>query len=134
MNGWIGVDLDGTLALYNGWVGPTHIGEPIEPMVDLVKRALVQGQEVRIFTARCWPVLIARPGEKVFPHLHVEGLEMERRLQEAVAAIHHIQLWCKEHIGQELTITCVKDYGMHALYDDRAWHVVPNTGKVVWHG
>lgn len=27
--GWIGVDLDGTLAHYSGWSDPDHIGEPI---------------------------------------------------------------------------------------------------------
>lgn len=26
-SGWIGVDLDGTLAGYDGWVGPEHIGK-----------------------------------------------------------------------------------------------------------
>lgn len=134
MSGWIGVDLDGTLARYDGWKGAGHIGEPIAPIVDLVKRALEKGDEVRIFTARCWPILIARPGDKEFPHMPVEGLDMERRLQEALNAIWLTQLWCKEHIGQELTITCVKDFQMVALYDDRAWHVVPNTGRVVRHG
>jgi hypothetical protein len=29
--GWIGVDLDGTLAHYDGWKGIDHIGEPIKP-------------------------------------------------------------------------------------------------------
>lgn len=35
--GWIGVDLDGTLAVYKGWNGPEHIGEPIPIMIDRVK-------------------------------------------------------------------------------------------------
>lgn len=26
--GWIGVDLDGTLAEYHGWKGAEHIGQP----------------------------------------------------------------------------------------------------------
>jgi len=26
--GWVGVDLDGTLAHYDGWKGADHIGEP----------------------------------------------------------------------------------------------------------
>jgi hypothetical protein len=34
MNGWIGVDLDGTLAFYDEWIGPEHIGAPIPGMVD----------------------------------------------------------------------------------------------------
>ena len=40
MNGWIGVDLDGTLAHYEGWQGETHIGAPISAMVERVKRWL----------------------------------------------------------------------------------------------
>ena len=40
--GWIGVDLDGTLAEYLGWQGMGHIGEPIAPMVERVKAWLAQ--------------------------------------------------------------------------------------------
>jgi hypothetical protein len=29
MSGWVGVDLDGRLARYDGWQGASHIGEPI---------------------------------------------------------------------------------------------------------
>ena len=35
--GWIGVDLDGTLAMYDQWAGAGHIGEPIPLMVERVK-------------------------------------------------------------------------------------------------
>ncbi len=28
-SGWIGVDFDGTLATYDGWKGPSVLGEPI---------------------------------------------------------------------------------------------------------
>lgn len=38
-NGWIGVDLDGTLAHYDHWRGETHIGPPIAPMVDRWRQA-----------------------------------------------------------------------------------------------
>ena len=51
--GWIGVDLDGTLAHYDGeHHGDEHIGEPIEPMVRQVRKWLNEGRDVRIFTAR----------------------------------------------------------------------------------
>ena len=50
--GWIGVDLDGTLAHYTHWVGPLHIGSPIPAMVSRVKLYRIQGQDIRIFTAR----------------------------------------------------------------------------------
>ncbi len=52
MNGWIGVDLDGTLAQYDGWKGPDNIGDPIPLMVGRVKEWLEAGHEVRVFTAR----------------------------------------------------------------------------------
>ena len=30
---WVGFDLDGTLAKYDGWKGIDHIGEPVESVV-----------------------------------------------------------------------------------------------------
>ena len=103
--GWIGVDLDGTLAHYDNWIGPEHIGEPIAPMVDRVRAWLGQGIEVRIFTARAW-------------HADAETVEA-------------IEAWCVKHIGLKLPVTCVKDYGMVQLWDDRAVQVIPNTGIAV---
>ncbi|MGD0238350.1 MAG: hypothetical protein ABSC55_27925 [Syntrophorhabdales bacterium] len=49
---WIGVDLDGTLAEYHGWIGIHHIGKAITPMVERVKRWIGEGKKVKIFTAR----------------------------------------------------------------------------------
>jgi hypothetical protein len=46
--GWIGVDLDGTLAQYGEFKGRDHIGEPIAPMLDKVKKELARGKEVRM--------------------------------------------------------------------------------------
>lgn len=109
MTGWIGVDLDGTLALYNGWVDATHIGEPIYPMLGRVKVWLAMGYDVRIFTARVYP----------------GGIDDQRDISAVTKAI---QDWCSKHIGQVLPITCTKDYGMVELWDDRAVQVIPNTG------
>jgi hypothetical protein len=50
--GWIGVDLDGTLAHYSEWKGPDSIGEPVPLMLARVKEWLAKGLEVRIVTAR----------------------------------------------------------------------------------
>lgn len=50
--GWVGVDLDGTLAHYDEFRGDDHVGEPIEPMVRRVRKMLDEGKDVRIFTAR----------------------------------------------------------------------------------
>ena len=90
MNDWIAVDLDGTLAHYDGWIHHTVIGEPLQPMVDLVKKFLAAGIEVKIFTARVseWP-----PTNPLY--------------QEAVQAI---EAWCLKYIGQTLAVTASKDF------------------------
>lgn len=95
---WIGVDFDGTLATYDHYRGDDHVGNPVEPMVRLVRKFLHDGVEVRLFTAR-----------KPHPVL---------------------RKWMKEHLGQILPITNVKDPGMIAIYDDRAINVQRNTGKL----
>ena len=53
--GWYGFDLDGTLAKYDGWKGIDHIGEPVKPMVELIKRMHDEGKVVKIMTARVAP-------------------------------------------------------------------------------
>ena len=111
--GWIGVDLDGTLAHYESFIGPEHIGAPIPAMVERVQRWLADGYEVRIFTAR------------------VSHDETMPRIRDAAAAMKAIRLWCREHIGVELRVTNVKDYAMIELWDDRAVQVSPNTGEPV---
>jgi hypothetical protein len=50
--GWIGVDLDGTMAHYDEFMGDDHVGEPIQPMIERVRQWLDEGKDVRIFTAR----------------------------------------------------------------------------------
>lgn len=100
--GWIGVDLDGTLAFYDGWKGVEHIGEPVPLMLERVKNWIAEGREVRIFTARA----------------------MQK------SSIPYILDWCKLHIGVELRVTNVKDFRMTELWDDRAVGVVHNTGLV----
>lgn len=105
--GWIGVDLDGTLARYvsGDFKGVDTIGEPIPAMVERVKQWLADGRDVRIFTAR-----VANHGE---------------------AAIAPIRRWCREHLGRELPVTNVKDHQMWELYDDRAVQVEANTGRLL---
>jgi len=51
-DGWIGVDLDGTLAHWDGFKGEDHVGKPVEPMVKRVRQWLREGRDVRLFTAR----------------------------------------------------------------------------------
>src|SRR5215203_2623044 len=121
-NGWIGVDLDGTLAFYDEWRGPLHIGDPIPKMLERVKRWLQDGREVRIFTAR---VQRQTPGVSPATHGPNEPSPDLTRVEEA------IRQWCKEHIGCVLPITCCKDYGMIELWDDRCVQVIPNTGRTI---
>jgi hypothetical protein len=99
-NGWIGVDLDGTLAHYDVWRGEDHIGAPIPAMVDRVKQWLEEGLNVRIFTAR-----------------------VGAHQREVIAA------WCRKHLGRELPVTATKDFSMIALWDDRCVQVETNTGR-----
>jgi hypothetical protein len=101
--GWIGVDLDGTLAHYDGWKGPEHIGEPVPLMLARVKIWLSEGRDVRLFTARA-----TQAGQ-----------------------IPPIQRWCMRHLGQVIGITYKKDFEMEVLWDDRCVQVVKNTGERV---
>jgi hypothetical protein len=119
--GWIGVDLDGTLAHYDGWKGIEHIGEPIPQMVARVKRWLREGRTVKIFTAR------VDGGEVALSMGDANGVQA----RDVAAVRRHIETWCQRHIGQVLPITNVKDYGMYEIWDDRAKQVVPNTGMAV---
>ena len=108
MGAWIGVDLDGTLAEYHGW-DPSNpgIGKPIPAMVERVKEWLAAGTEVKIMTARV---------------AHEIGSAFARE---------EIEMWCIEHIGQKLDVTCTKDYAMICLYDDRCIQVEMNTGRLI---
>jgi hypothetical protein len=115
MNGWIGVDLDGTLAHYEGWQGHLHIGPPVEAMVERVKAWRRAGIEVRIFTARC----------------SSDGTP--ERTSQALEAMTAVEVWSMEHLGEALPVTNVKDYGMRELWDDRAVQVVPNEGRPYVH-
>lgn len=109
MKGWIGVDLDGTLAEYESWISPDHIGEPIPAMVDRVKRWLGEGRDVRIFTARY---------SLNDPDWNLQSVPV-------------IEAWCEQHLGQRLPVTCSKDLHMIELWDDRAVQVEANTGQPV---
>lgn len=105
--GWIGVDLDGTLAFYahDDWQGPTHIGEPIPSMVERIKNWLAEGYEVRVFTAR-----VASTSDK------------RKAAQKAIGD------WTEKHLGVRLKATAEKDYSMIELWDDRCVQVIENTG------
>lgn len=103
MQGWIGVDLDGTLAFYDHWRGPDHIGEPIPAMLGRVQQWLSECKQVKIFTARA----------------------------SDPAQIPPVKAWlCKHGLG-DLDVTNVKDFQMVELWDDRCVQVFPNTGMPI---
>jgi len=103
-----GVDFDGTLALYESFEGPGVLGEPIPLMVERVRKWLANGDEIAILTARAYP-----PGAP-----------------DSLIAEEAIKKWCMTHFGQELEVTCMKDYLMEEIWDDRAIRVRVNTGEV----
>jgi hypothetical protein len=112
MKPWIGVDLDGTLAHYEGW-NDGKIGDPIKPMQDRVIRWLAEGKNVKIFTAR------------------VSEINTQDITRSVDSIRKTIEEWCLKNLGQVLPITNIKDYGMVELWDDRAVQVIPNTGMTV---
>lgn len=120
---WIGVDLDGTLAQYNGWAGPAEIGLPVPVMLTRVQDWVIAGLDVRIFTARCYPLMYIPKSysPKWTPKDYNEII--------AKQAVEAIRDWCQLHIGKHLAITCVKDYEMYQLWDDRAVQIEQNTGR-----
>lgn len=108
--GWIGVDLDGTLARYDKHMGLHTIGEPIPLMVERVRKWLDEGREVRIMTARVAQSVYRPEPDMVY------------------RTIIAIQDWTEKYLGVRLKVTCIKDYEMVELWDDRAVQVEPNTG------
>jgi hypothetical protein len=104
--GWIGVDLDGTLAFYDGWKGATHIGDPIPKMMARVRAWMDKGRKVKILTARVAP-----------------GKGDEQLCRDAIEA------WLDKHGLAALEVTHAKDHKMIELWDDRVVQVIPNTGE-----
>ena len=143
--GWYGFDLDGTLAKYDGWKGIDRIGEPVKPMVDLIKRMHAEGKVVKILTARVshWHNVNTDPslgpdgpkdiydGEQSVSTFarHDDGTPacaVKRKY-----ASDFIREWCEANLGFIPEITHEKDHLMLELYDDRVKQVVQNEGFLV---
>lgn len=101
--GWIGVDLDGTLAEYTQWKGIDHIGRPVPLMLKRVQTWVDAGYQVKVMTARASVPEGAKP----------------------------VQDWLKKQGLPELEVTNQKDFEMLELWDDRAIQVVANSGRPV---
>jgi len=104
MNGWIGVDLDGTLAHYSPNDHICHIGRPIGSMLDKVKLLLSSGIKVKIYTARA-----------------AYGRSQVKMIQD----------WLQQNGLPRLEVTNKKDFHMIECWDDRAIQVVTNEGRFV---
>ena len=104
-----GIDLDSTLATYDGNFKPGVIGKPIEKMVERVKKWIKDGDRVDIFTARAHPC---------------NGVEAVEKETNAV------KKWCKKHLGFEPIVTCMKDPRWEDYWDDKAVRVTDNKGEV----
>lgn len=101
-DGWVAVDLDGTLAEYHAWEGPEHIGEPVPAMLERIRMWQAHHIRVRIFTARA-------------------------SIPEYVP---FVRAWLRENGLGELPITHRIDFDMLQLWDDRCVHVETNTGLI----
>ena len=106
----IAVDLDGTLAQYDGDKGPTIIGEPIPRMMDAIHQWEEGGVKVVIFTSR------------------ISGDDGE----ENNFANHHIRKWLVKHGLGHLEVTNIKRKEFGHFYDDKAHQVYKNTGEIQW--
>ena len=114
VGGWVGFDLDGTLAHWPGSKVMTDrlmIGDPIPETVAKAKSLLDEGVDVRILTAR-----IAGPFTRSLT---------KRMVRKS------IEDWTETHLGTRLSVTNSKDHHMWALYDDRAVQVERNTGRIL---
>lgn len=107
----IACDLDRTLAYFDGWRGPLHIGHPIPAMVRCIQEHLKRGEHVTIFSAR----------------IHDD----EKTGVTAEQIIKTIGDWTETNVGVRLPATSVKLNTFDRFYDSRAIQVVPNTGKRV---
>lgn len=102
--GWIGCDLDGTLAHYvSGNFCKNIIGDPIPKMLERVKKWIEEGKTVKIVTARATDP----------------------------KSIPIIEKWLTKYGLEGLEVTNQKDVSMTELWDDCAIQVIPNTGERV---
>lgn len=149
-------DLDGTIAVYDTWQGIGHIGEPVKPMVDLIKKMHDEGKVVKILTARVAPR--ENPEHMPTPYPLYAGedigdvpeyaarwmckMKESGHLNDQVEACRFyfkrqwnardfVADWCLKNLGFLPEITHEKDPSIVEFYDDRAKQVIPNTGELV---
>lgn len=90
-DGWIGVDLDGTLAQYDHYRGDAHVGAPIPAMVQRVRAWIDEGRDVRLFTARKPHPAIRKWMQqhlgKVLPITHTKDYHMQLLIDDRAIGV-----------------------------------------------
>lgn len=104
----IALDLDKTIATYESKWRAKKIGDPIVPMVTNVIKWLNKGYKISIFTAR----------------LAKDDLEEVERQKEMILG------FLRSSGLPQLPMTCIKHTYFTHFLDDKAFHVVPNTGQI----
>ena len=103
----IAVDLDGTLAHYDGWKGVGHIGEIIPSVANAILLAKKEGADIWIFTARVSdPKDAEEAGNAIVAYLTENGIPFDG-------------------------LTAIKHKFFTEFWDDRAIQVIKNTGEFV---
>ncbi len=98
----IAIDLDGTLAHFDGWKGIHDIGDPIPNVLAKLKEKRAEGYAIKIFTARC----------------------------SDLRAKFFIKRWLEKHDIPYDDITNIKDSSMKEIWDDLAKPLVRNEGFI----
>jgi hypothetical protein len=101
--GWIGVDLDGTLAYHDSQQGLHPIGKPNESILFRVQQWLEAGIEVRIFTARAAESTLVLP----------------------------VKEWLRKVGLPDLAVTHRRDFNLLQIWDDRAIQLETNTAELL---
>ena len=98
---WIGIDLDGTLAIDSGWKGVEHIGELANSeLAQGIQELVDNGIRVKIFTARA------------------DYPQSTKIIQDYLAS----------YDLPKLEVTNVKDRWCYQIWDDKARQVKYNKG------
>jgi len=87
-----------------------------------MKQQIAESKDVRWFTARAWPIGVEKPTDW-------NEQKFIGRLLSSKMAVQYINDWSSKHLGVVIPVTCIKDFGMITLMDDRLIQVIPNTGK-----
>lgn len=107
-NTHIALDLDKTIATYESNWRARKVGDPIVPMVSNILKWLNKGYKVSIFTAR----------------LAKDNLQEIQKQEKMISG------FLRSAGLPQLPMTCIKHAHFTHFLDDKAFHVIPNTGQI----